>query len=133
MNLENYQVTKEESISLIKRNKKKVKKIKILIEEIGQYFPLPKEDPSMKNKMSLMLVYDTTKRPKPDKSPNYEIKDKKPIRDEIHSKEEKKKKKAEIMKDLLELTEDMKLIHPIKKEYRTFQNEMDRPPWMDDR
>jgi uncharacterized membrane protein len=120
------QLTLDESIRRIREIKKKAEGEAILSEEMEEYTPMPAEleEPSQKNRMSVMRLYDTgeidRKSPKDEK-----IKDNKPLRDEIIrlKKEEKSGEK----------TIPLPIEHPVKKEdlLSAFQTEKGRPVWLD--
>ena len=119
------QITLDESIRRIKEIKNQAEEEAILSEEMEEYTPMPAEleEPSQKNKMSVMRLFDTGEI---DKSPKEEkIKDNKPLRKEILrlKKEEKSGEK----------TIPLPIEHPVKKEdlLSAFQSEMGRPVWLD--
>jgi hypothetical protein len=136
-NLEDYQLASDESNRLIKKIKKTSEVKNILSEEIGTYFPLYEQEPTLKNRMSIMLVYDTIERTEADKSKVKEEKviDKKTIKDEIlQTKQEMQ------IDEIPQPDEDEKIIektirqpiHPLDKmDPPAFSNEIDKPPWME--
>jgi uncharacterized membrane protein len=120
------QITLDESIRRIKEIKKKAEEEAILSEEMEEYTPMPAEleEPSQKNKMSVMRLFDTGEIDR--KSPTEEkVKDNKPLRDEILrlKKEEKSGEK----------TIPLPIEHPVKKEdlLSAFQTGKSRPVWLD--
>ena len=116
------QLTLDESIRRMKKIKKQAEKEATHSEEMEDYTPMPAEleEPSQKNSMSVMRLFDTGEI---DKKSQKE--DKKPIQDSIlrHKQEEKSGEK----------TIPLPIEHPTKKEdlLSAFQSEMGRPVWLD--
>ena len=119
------QLTLDESIRRIQEIKKESEEI--ILSEMEEYTPMPAEmeEPSQKNTMSLMRLYDTGERPEADKPLEEKIKIKKPIRDDILRRKEEGKSG--------ERTMPLPIEHPNKKDdlLTSFQKEMGKPVWLD--